>query len=244
MEEGEIMPKKKPKWDEKDAVRRGRAASGLAKKFREKVEPRLDAGTIDGLEADVATLDGSKAARIESKTAKKGKTGAKRDVSGDAHELIIDIREAVLRTDGIGDGVKKTFGVGDQINPSATDKIKGVLSSILAAFAADPALARRIGVLEEDIAAGRRLLEELTGASRSQVEAAQDTIEKTFDRNVVQLRVEAAVDAISSRGRLAFRADPAVRERFMALVSSTGPAAEDLPSEPSSTTTPPTETPA
>jgi hypothetical protein len=49
------------------------------------------------------------------------------------------------------------------------------------------------------------------------------------------IRVETPVDAISSRGRLAFRSDPLVRERFAALVTSAGPApdeAEPAPAAP------------
>jgi hypothetical protein len=52
------------------------------------------------------------------------------------------------------------------------------------------------------------------------------------------VELEAAVDAISSRGRMAFRKDPKVRERFMALISTAGPSAEDLVPEPAPATAP------
>jgi hypothetical protein len=239
------MAKRKPKWDEKDAVRRGRAASGLATKFRAQIEPRLEAGAIDGLDTDIAVLDGSKAARVQADTEKKGKTGVKHDAAADAHEFIMDVRESIQRTAGLTDGVRKTFGIGDGLAAGAADKVKGVLQAILQAFTNDPTLPRRIGLLEEDVAEGSRLLASLGGATESQVAAKSAKIEATFDRNVVQMRVEDAVDAISARGRIAFRKDPKVRDRFMALVSSAGPAAEDLEPLPAAgSTTPSAPTPA
>lgn len=47
----------KPKWTLAEAQRSGQQALALALEQRALVEPRLAAGVIDGLTADLATLD-------------------------------------------------------------------------------------------------------------------------------------------------------------------------------------------
>ena len=68
----------KPKWKEKDAVRRGSEAHHLASAYRSVLEPRLGAGTIDGLGADLERLSASRPDRLATKTEQKGRTGLER----------------------------------------------------------------------------------------------------------------------------------------------------------------------
>jgi hypothetical protein len=90
-------------------------------------------------------------------------------------------------------------------------------------FADDTELASKIGVIDTDLTDGAAIVEKLVAADGNQTMVMTERKDKTFDRNSVQLRIEVAVDMISSRGAMAFRSTPEIRKRFSALISSSGP---------------------
>jgi hypothetical protein len=186
------------------------------------LEPRLDAGNIDGLGADIDLLSSSGADRKAGKTTQKGKTGKKRDLGEEGKEMVMSIRDSAKRTRGISQGTRTALGVGESIDPKSTKTVVAGIKACLTAFKEDPDLAAKIGLLPEDIEDIKTILAGLDTAEASQVETIGSNKDKTFDRNAVQMRIEAAVDMIAARGRLAFRNDKDLQARFDALVSTKG----------------------
>lgn len=221
----------KPRWDLKDAIRRGEAAENLGTKNSAIVVPRLDAGALEGLRADLGLLKGAPEDRGAAGTGRKAATGAERDAAAEGADWIGRVREMGRRTKGFGKGDRKAIGIGEKVDPRQSGKVRSAIASILK-FATDkPDVARSIGMIPEDLAEGQGLLVALAAAENGQSAATTLSTEKTFNKDVVQLRVEAAIDQISARGAMAARKNAPLRARFEALVSSTGPAAEDQPQE-------------
>ena len=216
----------KPKWKEGSAVRRGIEAHHLAVTYQSVLEPRLAAGAIDGLSADVALLTGSGADRQVTKTAQKGQTKVERELAENAKDWVIMTRRMAKRTRGIGSGVLKSLGVGEEVRSDNTSQVVGAVNACFRVFDADPELPRRIGLVEDDLTEARNLVVSLLSADADQTEVMTESKDKTFDRDAVQLRIEAAVDMISSRGEMAFRAESDIRARFRALVTAAGPSSK------------------
>jgi len=227
-----MAEKKVPKWELHDALRRGRAGLRLGRQNEAALAARLPAGFLDKLEADIELLTKSPADRQATKTEQKGQTGTERVQAGMSHDWVMSIRNMARRTDELDDGERKSLGVGEKLSPSETDRVLGAVNAILAAFANRAGLDEKMGVITEDLDRGRSLAAELSGADNQQSEVMDLGKDKTFDKNVVQMAIEAAVDKISSRGRMAFLADPALRARFDDLVSTSGPRKADEPSPP------------
>jgi len=103
-------------------------------------------------------------------------------------------------------------------------------------------------VVESDITKAQTFITDLKKADKDQSQAVKTGKDLTFNRNAVQLRVEAAVDAIATRGKRAFAKEPTLRVLFENLISTTGPqtTTEDSGDEdeaaPTTPPTPPAET--
>jgi len=184
----------KPRWPLDDTARRGQDALVLCMEYRAALEPRLGAGHIAGLEGDLPLLTGSPADRQATRTAQKGKTGEERDLAADGHDGVMTARTLARRTAGIPDGTLKALGVGEKLSKNNTDAVKGAVLAILNAADAAPGLAPRLGLLPADLDDGRAIADALGGADQAQADAMTTGKTKTFDENVVQLRVEAAVE--------------------------------------------------
>jgi hypothetical protein len=218
--EGKMSDTGKTKWREDETIRRGKDAAHLAETHRSVLEPRLPAGAIDGLRTDLALLTVSKADRKAGKTEQKGRTGKKRDAAEDGKDWVLTVRTMAKRTDGVSKGELKALGVGEPLSAKSSHSVTAAAEAILRAFEKNPELSRRIGLIEQDITDAQDITAELGTAGSEQSDVIIRNKDKTFDRNAVQMRIEAAVDMISTRGRMAFRNDRDVRDRFEALVST------------------------
>jgi hypothetical protein len=213
----------KPRWPTDDATRRARIAYRLAKKHVATIGGRLDAGLLDQLEADRATLGDATAARTKALVGQKTATSHERGTAADGHALVMAIREAVSRTQTAPQALRTAIGIGDRLKAENTSKVVAALDS-----AVENAVALSFcGVTPDDIAEAKTLAEDLRAADTSQAGAKDARSDTTEDRTDTQLRIEKAIDQISSRGALAFRKNAVIAERFGRLVSSSGPTAED-----------------
>lgn len=208
------------KWKEANALERGKEAHRLATLHKAAIEERLPAGCADGLEADLALLGASAVERGAAATRKKGRTGAKLDAAAAGKDFVSTTRNAAKRTPGIGAGVLKSLGVGEDVSKKSDKAVAKAMKAILDELGENPALVQTLGMLQSDLDDARKIQEKLAGAAKAQQEAGVESKQKKLDRDAVQRRIEDAVDLISSRGALAFRAgDQVVRQQFDALVS-------------------------
>lgn len=217
----------RPKWKEVEAIRRARAALSLAEQTADALQGRLPAGIADSLTTDIGLLTASGPDRLAALIEQKGATGDERVVARDGKDLVMTVREMAKRTRGIKQGDLKALGVGEKLSAVNTNAVAAALTAVLRAFDKKAELAQQIGVLQADLDEAAALVGALLSADGQQAQAIGERKDKTFDRKAVQLRIEASVDAISARGQMAFRSDPAMRARFEALVSGAGPAAKD-----------------
>ncbi len=209
----------KPKWREEETLHRGGDALHLCETHQAVLEARLPAGTVDGLRTDLGLLTVSGSDRKAGRTEQKGRTGKKHDAAEDGKDWVMTVRDMAQRTVGVGSGELKALGVGERVNVGSTKTVSAAISACLLAFKENPDLYRNIGLIESDLTDAEAISAELSAAGGDQNNTVLKNKDKTFDRNAVQMRIEAAVDMISSRGRMAFRNDRDIRDRFEALVS-------------------------
>jgi hypothetical protein len=216
----------KPKWGESEAIRRGREAHHLAEEHTAALSPRLPEGTVDELGEDLGQLTGFGPDRRATRTAQKGQTGEERALAREGKDWVMSARESAKRSRGVGSGALKALGVGEPLSANSTTAVLAALTACLNAFAENSELAGAIGLIEADLDEARTIKAELAAADAAQAGVMEKAKDKTFDRNAVQMRIEAAVDMISARGRMAFRRVPDIRGRFEALTSTSGPGAK------------------
>jgi hypothetical protein len=158
-------------------------------------------------------------------TEQKSATADERATAADAHDFLMAIRNAVARRTEATEALKTAIGIGDGLRAGDTPKVL----SALGAVATNAAALQACGVLPEDIAEAAALAEQLRGDDVSQQGKLDHRQSTTEDRHQAQVRLEEAVDAISSAGVLAFRKDPVIRASFERLVAAGGPSREDDP---------------
>ena len=217
----------KPRWSTDDAKRRARIAYRLATKHQAAVEPRLSPGLLAQLAADRAALGDASVGSLSALTGQKTATATERSLAEKGHRLVIRVREVVRRSATAPAHLWAALGIGDNLRPGDTAGVAAALDAVVAQAAA---LAAH-GILPGDVAKAQALSAQLKGADAGQDASRDARASATEDRADTQLRLERAVDEISSRGAMAFDddvpAEAAIVERFERLVSTSGPTAED-----------------
>lgn len=233
-----------PRWSLDDTRRRGRVALLLATQHQAALEPRLDAGLLAQLAADLATLGDGAVSRVTALNVQKTATATERELADDGHDLVMRVRAAVRASPLSTEAQRTALGVGDSLK--ATDTA-GVVAALERLVAVGAELAS-FGVLPSDLAEAASLASALRGADGGQGSASDARLVDTSGRAAAQLRVELAVRQIAARGPLAFPGkqpgSAAVRAAFDRLDSRTGPTAEDEAPTPAPNPAPaPTPTP-
>lgn len=216
----------KPRWALDDAKERARVAAHLAEVHTERLSPRLEPGLVEQLAADRVFLGDDSDARPL--TAQKVATATEREIAEDGHDLVMAIRNAVARSPNAGAALRKAVGIGERLRKSDTDGIVRALHAIVTHAES----LRAVGVHNDDVAEASALAASLRAADDAQGASKNARSDATEARLAAHLRIEKAIDSISSKGVLAFRKEPLVRERFERLVSDTGPRPDDDPGLP------------
>ncbi len=220
------------------AIRVGETAWKLAVEHRAGLDPRLPAGMIDGLGADVASLkdagSGAQVARVGKRTATLTQGEAKRA----GHDLALAIRSAVRRGEPDDEAFQKAFGVGVTVVAAKVSSVDSALSAILKAAEADAERTRGVGILPEDLDEVRRVKEALTSAESTQEGQTVSAKMATSARDEAQRRVQKAVWRVVGAAGLAFRGQLAIAKLFADVIPGHLPEEQAPTSAPAAPATP------
>ena|GEM_PF-2339533 len=201
-------------------VQQGLKALELATEHGAVLEPRLGAGAIDALRANVAALGGAVPNQVAARATSKSSTVSQTKAMETTAELISAIRGSV-KSHKADAATAKAYGVGNRIDPRVPKTIAAAVKGITDAWTADPDRGRALGLLDSDLAA-------LTAAATSAKAADDEQDQKrataplaTKARNAASKSVEEAVKRISAAGALQFAHDKGKRARFEDLLSTT-----------------------
>ncbi len=200
-------------------IAQGLAAHALATTHAARLTPRLAAGLVDGLAADLtvhgALVPGALTARQE----KKGATATVATVAAGAASRIASIRSAITHA-GLSAGARKAWGVGQKVQARVVSSVIAAAELISRRAAAAPEELRAAGILATDVAALSAAAAALGGADRTQESSKLTAKGATAARNAAGRRVLDATRRIATAGQLEFHDDAAVAAEFAALLSA------------------------
>lgn len=205
------------KWSPKVVQTVGRAALELASKHRAELEPRLAAGLLDGLKSDLDDFENKRDDASNALGTLMAATRAQSAVAEEAVELLVAAREA-LRRARTPEKYTDEFGLKSRPNLTVVSTVRSALSAFTTAAARYPEVVRSAGLLPSDIDGMVELRNALIDVDAKQEAVKARRKEPVAARTALQVRIEKAIDAIISAGRLAFVKRPDVSQSFKALV--------------------------
>ncbi len=209
----------KVKWSSAVVTRVGRAALVLAQQHEAVLAPRLAAGLVDGLSADLDVFEGKRAQVPVARETLRSATQAQNEVAKQAQTFLVAARAAIIRS-GASASQRAGFGLKLPVEPRRVASVVAALEAFLGGAAQAPEATRTAGLLTADLAEAQRLLASLLSADATQETKKETRKESTAERNQAQARIERAIDSIIGAARIAFLSRPDVTARFVALVPS------------------------
>ncbi len=206
-----------PKWAPGDVSRVGRAALSLATKNKASIEPRLSAGLLDGLVADLDVFDGKQSAATLAKESLREATRGQ-NAAGEAASSFLGLARSAITRSGANATVRAAFGLSLRPNPGKVQSVITALDAFEAGAARAPDVVRAAGILTADLDKLRALRGALAASDANQEATKLTRKLPLLDRKQTQVRIEKAVDAIINAGAMAFADEPAVVALFRALV--------------------------
>ncbi|MBL8923883.1 MAG: hypothetical protein JNJ54_33820 [Myxococcaceae bacterium] len=177
------------RWKADVAVRVAEQALELAKPHTSKLEQRLAAGFFDSLKTDAAIARANGDVQA-SRASKRAATVSQDEAVRGGSELVNALR-GVIRSGAPNDkALWKAFGVGTLVKPSVRS-VSESLSTVLAGANKYPSETAAVGILADDIARARNLLDSI-----ADVDADQEAKKVTSKQATAQLY--AAIDRLSN----------------------------------------------
>lgn len=212
-------PAKKPKKSDTDVTQAGLKAHGLGTTHAALLEPRLPAGILTDLAANLdlmgIVVPGAKQTRASAKAATK--TQAQALASG--YQRVTAIRTALKLTQAPAD-VRKHYGVGTQVNPEVVKSVQTSIKVIVDRAEKYPDEARLHGILKSDIDDLKADSQIITAADTDQEKQRAAAPQSTKARNKALNAVVNATNHIAAAGIIAFAKDESLRKEFEALVGA------------------------
>lgn len=212
-----MASKTNTKWPTSDLSRIGRGALALALEQRVALEPRLPAGLLDGLAADLDAFDGKRTAAVIASEALRAATRTQNAAARTALDFLSATRGAVARN-GASAAERAAFGLSLRPNANKIATVVAGLDAFVDGATRFPDVARDCGLLPADLDQARALRTALSTADADQETRKQTRKAPTAERVALQRRIEKAVDAIAAAGAVAFLLDPGLVQRFRALI--------------------------
>jgi len=197
--------------------RKGEEAVELVKVDRPKIEPRLPAGTIDGLIANLPILRDSAVGATDARQAKKAATKGQTNAAELLYNLVMAGR-AAIKYNKLDAEVCTRAGVGKTMNLKVVKSVLDGAEMMSQAYTQFPDHLRRAGLLPSDLEQIQALRAQLTSVDVAQEAAKLTAKEKTKARNEAHLRVKTAIAAIVGAAELAFVHKPERLALYRALI--------------------------
>jgi hypothetical protein len=224
-----------PKWTIEETIQIGKEAQILSQSKLQELEPRLSAGLLSGLPADITRLESLFTGRPAKTQEVKGLTGTEADIAKKGARWVSAVREMVKRR-ATGTGLPKAVGVGMQVYQANSKSTATALEAVLTAARENPEAIRACGILETDLQKGQAMLEAISGARHTQDIGMKDKKDLTTQKDTLQMRIEKAIEEISTSGYIQFmETDPVLAQRFKDLIPHKSRDTEEPPEEPPTT---------
>lgn len=215
------MNKEKPRTKIATAISLAREALLLVETRKRAMEPRLSEGLITSLTNDLSSLEAFQTGLPAKVIGIKGDTGSEAEISRLGAEWVRAVREAVKKR-APRTGLAKAVGVGQYLSYSRSIVVLSAIEAVLKAAEEYPDLIHACGILEADIQNGRDILDELSLARSEQELNIKSKKDQTTEKNITQLRVEAAIKEISTAGYIQYlESEPLIARRFKDLMPLT-----------------------
>jgi len=189
----------------------------LLKKDRPGLEPRLEAGIIDGLIADVPRLRDEAVGAVDARQAKKAATLGQNEAAAALFERVMAVR-GTIKLRRLDPEVAARAGVGRAMKAQSVKSVLDGAEMVVKANELYPDQLRRAGVLPADIDAINVLRARLASADWAQETQKLTSKEKTAARNAAHRRVRDAIAAIVGAAGLHFVGDSARLALYRALL--------------------------
>jgi hypothetical protein len=210
-----------PKREFNAILGRGLKALDLGNAHQAALVPRLPAGTLDGLAADLQKLGADVPSALVTRSTAKTATKSQNEALAQGYSLVTAIRSAVQKRGAAAD-VRAAYGVGLKTSPTVVKQVAAGITLILNRAAAKPEEAASLGFLQKDFAALAEDLAAITSADGVQEKTRAGAPGATKERNRTANRVLGAVDEIMAAGVMEFAKEAGVRGEFEALVTGGG----------------------
>jgi len=191
-------------------------ARDLVLRDRSALEPRLSAGFIDGLAADVVALGGLSAEAPRARSQSRVATLTQDQAIARGIALVKGIRD-VVKAHHASAEIRRAYGVGTAATARTVKATRAVIEAVLARAASKPEEARAAGVLDSDLDALRSALAMIIGADADQENTRAAAPATTRARNEAARRLEDAVRRIAAAGQLQFVNDATRQAEYAAL---------------------------
>lgn len=212
-----MVNKINPKWSIEQAIQVAKEAIKLVEPRRRQIEPRVTAGLLDELPNYISQLEALLTGRPAKITQVKGLTGAEAENARNGAAWISAVRDAVKKR-APHSGLAKAVGVGVPVNVARSSSVASAIEAILKAASENPDGIHACGILDGDIQNGAETLQELLDARNNQDLGMKDKKDLTTEKNIIQIKVEKAVEEISTAGYLELmKSEPLIAERFREL---------------------------
>jgi len=211
-----VMKTTYPRRDFAGITQVGLTALGLAQAHPAELDPRLPAGLLTGLGADLAAMGvvvpGAAQAHASARLATEERDAAVvRTIA-----CVGAMRQAVRDADAPAE-VQHAYGVGKTLDKRRLTVLRGVVGLIFDRLGAHPEDIAAFGFVQADIDALTARKADVEVASTAQQQKRAGAPSTTKERNRTANRILAAVKRIRGAGVLAFATDPVVRDEFAAL---------------------------
>ena len=210
------MPK--PRWELEDAIRRGNELAIVAAEHRDDLEPRLEPGALETLEADLALLREAQERAVGVRRDKEVATLLQNEMLAQGAKLLSLCRNTVRAALPGEKAVQKGFGIGEKVFAKSKFSVCAALARLLTRAREKPEIARAAGLIEADLSAVAAAYDALKDADSKQEALRFEARNLVADRNFAHLRVEAAMHRIAAVAAIVFRDQPDVRDRFRAAL--------------------------
>ena len=215
------MERIKPNWELSEAISSARKTLKALEKYGKELEPRLPAGAVDGLKADLAVMAESKVSRPAYRKTALAKTKSERTLAKEGADILSRLRYSIKVCPASTPEVLKAVGVGSQVNPGKTTSVAESLKAMVEASKVYVDIFRAAGILPDDLNEARDFMTSLLGADEAQQETQYTKKELTELKNAAQKRAEETISAVAAAGQVQFRKQPAKRAIFEKLVPKT-----------------------